>query len=233
MFQAVAIFWLLLDFVVKQLVTNSMELRESIAVWPNVFHLTYVRNYGAAFSMMQGQRELFFVAMALLVVMVIWFWMTERPKAWTVVVGTALVFAGALGNTLDRVISHSVIDMFDFRLINFAVFNVADIGITLGATLFLFWFLFQSKHIVWRELFSKEKPATTPAPAPAPTMSADASIATRSDEPSGQEPSPRGDTGEASSDESAETAPSRVDKRPLRERMSTQLKDWEKGLDDE
>ncbi|MCL2379914.1 MAG: signal peptidase II [Coriobacteriia bacterium] len=152
MFQAVAAFWFLLDVTTKQLILATMELRETIPLWDGIFHITYTRNYGAAFSILQGQLWLFYLAMALLLVMMIWFWKYEKPSHWTVVVATALIVAGALGNTLDRVTTGSVIDMFDFRAINFAIFNVADIGITIGCVMFLVWFVFVSGHIhFWRK----------------------------------------------------------------------------------
>ena len=148
MFSTVAVFWLLLDFVSKQWVTNSMELGQTIPVWEGVFQLRYMRNYGAAFSLMQGQTLLFFAAMIVLVLMVIWFWWTDRPKHWIPVVTTALVLAGALGNTFDRAVTGSVIDMFSLQFVDFPVFNVADIGIVTGCILFLFWYLFMSGHVI-------------------------------------------------------------------------------------
>jgi len=157
MFQAVVVFWLLLDLVVKQTVLFTMDLHQSIPLWEGVFHLTFVRNYGAAFSIMQGQLWIFFLAMAALTVLVIWFWFNERPRHWMPVLGTALVVAGALGNTFDRLMAGSVIDIFDFRAINFAIFNVADIGITVGCALFLTWMLFMSGHMQWSELFSRKR----------------------------------------------------------------------------
>lgn len=144
MFSAVAVFWLLLDFLTKQYITNSMELGQTIPLWEGVFQLRYVRNYGAAFSLLQGQQTFFFVAMAVLLVLVVWFWWAERPNHWMPVISTALVMAGALGNTFDRVSSGSVIDMFSFYLIDFPVFNVADIGIVVGCALFFVWFIFLS-----------------------------------------------------------------------------------------
>ena len=157
MFQAIAVFWLLLDFVTKQYVLDTMQLRESIPVWEGVFHLTYVENSGAAFSMMQGQFWLFYTALILMLIMVIWFWWKEKPHHWMPVVGTALVIAGAVGNTVDRIVQGAVVDMFDFRLINFPIFNIADIGITVGTTIFLIWLLFLSDHAVVRDIFAKRK----------------------------------------------------------------------------
>jgi len=92
-----------------------------------------------------------------MLVMIIWFWWTEKPRHWMPVMGTALVMAGAVGNTVDRIMQGAVVDMFDFRLINFPIFNVADIGITVGTMLFLVWLLFLSDHALVRELVATRK----------------------------------------------------------------------------
>jgi len=212
MFQAVVVFWLLLDFAVKQTVVYTMELRQTVPLWEGIFHLTYVRNYGAAFSLMQGQLWIFYFAMAALAVIVMWFWATEKPRHWMPVLGTALVVAGALGNTLDRFMAGSVIDMFDFRAINFAIFNVADIGITVGCALFLIWVLFVSGHIQWSGLFSRKE-----------ISEEEAVIALVSTE--GAIEVPAGTSAKAGSDV-----------QPLiriswKERLETQLQMWEKDLD--
>lgn len=75
------------------------------------------------------------------------------------VLGTALVMAGALGNTADRLATGAVVDMFDFRLINFAIFNVADVGITVGSILFVVWLVFLSEEVKWGEIFGRRKAA--------------------------------------------------------------------------
>ncbi|MCL2870304.1 MAG: signal peptidase II [Coriobacteriia bacterium] len=159
MFQAVVVFWLLLDFMTKQVVVQFMDLRESIPLWEGVFHLTSVRNSGAAFSLMEGQFWVFYLAMALLALIVAWYWVSERPRHWMPVLGTALVMAGALGNTADRLATGAVVDMFDFRLINFAIFNVADVGITVGSILFVVWLVFLSEEVKWGEIFGRRKAA--------------------------------------------------------------------------
>ena len=147
MFQNALVAWLLLDFAVKQVVVANMEPGQTIALWPGVFHLTYLRNSGAAFSMLQGYYWVFYLAMVFLMGLVVWFWLREKPAQWLPVLGTALVCGGAAGNLIDRLTSGSVVDVFDFRLINFAVFNVADVGITIGCALFLYWFIFQTEYM--------------------------------------------------------------------------------------
>ena len=146
MFVSVAAAWLLIDVAVKRIVVTTMELDQSIALWPGVFHLTYVRNTGAAFSLLKGQYWVFYTAMGLLIALVAAFWRIYKPRRWLPVLGTAFVCSGALGNLVDRLTAGSVVDLFDLRLINFAVFNVADLGITAGCILFCVWLVFQTEH---------------------------------------------------------------------------------------
>lgn len=73
-----------------------------------------------------------------------------------------LVAAGALGNAIDRVIHGFVVDLFDFRLIHFPVFNVADIFICVGGVLFVIYFMFQHKDKVPEKKASAEQPETEP-----------------------------------------------------------------------
>ncbi|MCL2403869.1 MAG: signal peptidase II [Coriobacteriia bacterium] len=207
MFQAIAVFWLLLDFVVKQAVVHFMELRESIPLWEGIFHLTSVRNTGAAFSLMQGQFWMFYIAMVFLALIVVWYWFSERPTHWMPVAGTALLVAGALGNTIDRLVSGAVVDMFDFRAINFAIFNVADIGITVGSVLFAVWLLFLSGQIKQSELFTSKRVALP-----------DGATAEISTEPALLQDDP-----------AEEIAP----KLSLLERLELRLQKWETAIEDE
>jgi signal peptidase II len=132
-----------LDRAVKLAQDAWLRPGQSLALWRGVFHLTSVRNSGAAFSLLEGQFALFYAAMAVLLVVVSWFWWRERPREVLPVLSTALVLAGASGNLIDRLTRGFVLDLFDVRLINFAVFNVADLGITAGCILFAVWVLFQ------------------------------------------------------------------------------------------
>jgi len=117
---------LVLDQVTKHLVTSSIELGQSIPLIEGVFRLTYVQNNGAAFSILQGQRWFFVVItiIALIVIVFIRYKYYKKDKWMTAAL--AVLAAGALGNMIDRLLYGYVVDFFDFYLINFAVFNVAD-----------------------------------------------------------------------------------------------------------
>ena len=127
---------ILLDHLVKYLIASQMAPGESIPVLPEIFHITYVQNRGAAFSMMEGQW-IFLILLpcaAILTALIILFW---KRKSWSICMNLAISFicGGGLGNLIDRILQGYVVDLFDFRV--FPVFNIADIFICVGCGLLL------------------------------------------------------------------------------------------------
>ncbi|MDY3073007.1 MAG: signal peptidase II [Eubacteriales bacterium] len=128
-----------LDRVVKIWAERVLAPVGSIPVWDGVFRLTYAENRGAAFSLFHGQRW-FLVAvtgavLAVLLVAIVKNWIPKGLARW----GAYCVASGAVGNFIDRIARGYVIDLFDFYLINFAIFNVADILVCVGGGLFALW----------------------------------------------------------------------------------------------
>ncbi len=131
---------LVLDRVVKFAVSSGMSPGQSIPVIENIFHITYIRNTGAAFSMLQGQ-SLILIGFPLAVMCVGLVLLVIKRKTWHPVLNTAVVMicAGGIGNLIDRLLSGYVVDMFDFRV--FPVFNVADIFVCVGCGLVILYVL--------------------------------------------------------------------------------------------
>ena len=124
-----------------------LQPQHTIPLIENVFHLTYIENRGAAFSMFaKFDSRWIFVALAAVITLAICYALSKKLMqtalgSWSLV----LIAAGAVGNAVDRVARGFVVDMFDFRLIHFPVFNVADIFICVGGVLFVIYFMFQHK----------------------------------------------------------------------------------------
>ena len=114
-----------------------MHPSESIPIFEDIFHLTFVRNTGAAFGLMPGQQSLFMLNSAVVLVAVAVYLVWQRPRSWWLLVALALVVGGATGNLLDRFLSGRVTDFFDFRV--FPVFNIADSCIFIGAAMLILW----------------------------------------------------------------------------------------------
>lgn len=138
---------IVVDQVVKHWAFTVLQPQRTIPLIENVFHLTYIENRGAAFSMFaKFDSRWIFVALAAVITLAICYALSKKLMqtalgSWSLV----LIAAGAVGNAVDRVARGFVVDMFDFRLIHFPVFNVADIFICVGGVLFVIYFMFQHK----------------------------------------------------------------------------------------
>lgn len=97
-----------------------------------VFHLTYVTNTGAAFSLFaNGSIWLRWLSLIVSLGLIIWAVLGPRLDRWQQA-GYGCLLGGALGNGIDRFLTGEVVDFLDFRLIQFPVFNVADVAINIG-----------------------------------------------------------------------------------------------------
>ena len=139
------------DQLSKLWILGNLPLYEQIPAIPGLFHLTYVQNTGAAFSSFQGQQWLFLLVFAVLTVAVIWEFSTKKMgfsnfERWCI----AAIYAGGLGNMIDRVRMGFVVDMIEVEFMNFPVFNVADCFITCGCIAMLVSLVFFNKGF-WKD----------------------------------------------------------------------------------
>lgn len=131
-----------LDQVTKLWAVKALRPVGEIPVIQGVFNLRYVENTGAAFSMLQGKTLLLTVIPIVACVFMIYILSAKKIGSKLGNWGITLILSGALGNLVDRIFRGAVVDMFDFELINFPVFNVADICVTVGAILFFIYAIF-------------------------------------------------------------------------------------------
>ena len=122
---------IVLDQIVKYLIASSMTPGQSNPVIEGIFHITYVRNFGAAFSSLQGMRVLLIILPVVMIAAALVLLETKYKDAHvTLQIALTTVAAGGIGNLIDRVLRGFVVDMFDFRF--WPVFNVADIAVCTG-----------------------------------------------------------------------------------------------------
>lgn len=132
LFWIVAFVGFFLDQLTKYWVVQTFSLRQTLPIIPDVFHFTYVTNTGAAFSLFSGKVEwLRWLSLAVSLVLIALAWLGQELNRWDQL-GYGLILGGAMGNGIDRFVLGYVVDFLDFRLINFAVFNLADSFITIG-----------------------------------------------------------------------------------------------------
>ncbi len=122
-----------LDQVTKYWVVQTFSLEgQTLALLSGVFHLTYVTNNGAAFSLFTGKVEwLRWLSMFVSLALIALSWFGPVLNRWDQL-GYGFILGGALGNGIDRFVLGHVVDFLDFRLIHFAVFNLADVFINIG-----------------------------------------------------------------------------------------------------
>lgn len=148
-----------LDQITKMYIHFNFRLGETLPVIQDIFHITYVRNTGAAFGLFSNTSELFrnafFLSLPPIAMVVIFMLLKNTPDREKLqCLALSMVFGGALGNYIDRLRFRYVIDFLDFHYKNswsYPAFNVADISIVCGVAV-LFYFMFV-------EEWQKKKPA--------------------------------------------------------------------------
>ena len=130
---------------------QNIPLHTCVPALPGIFELTYVQNTGAAFSMLEGAQWLFLVMFVLLTAGLIWEFSTKKLgfttfERWCLVA----IYAGGLGNMIDRLRLGYVVDMVKLTFMDFAVFNVADSFITCGCILLLIHLVFFNRAF-WKD----------------------------------------------------------------------------------
>ncbi|MBF2067853.1 MAG: lipoprotein signal peptidase [Calothrix sp. C42_A2020_038] len=134
-----------LDQLTKYWILQSFQLQQTQPLIAGVFHLTYVRNYGAAFSILDGQVEwLRWLSLGVSLALMALALFGPELSFWDRL-GYGFILGGALGNGIDRFVLGYVVDFLDFRLINFPVFNFADVFINIGIACLIIGSFKQSK----------------------------------------------------------------------------------------
>ena len=140
-----------LDQFTKYLTLVNIPLHGEVPFIPHFLGFTYVRNYGAAFSSFQGQQWLFALIFGAFTLGILWEYFKKpmgfnRFERWCI----AAIYAGGLGNMIDRLRFGYVVDMIQTLFMDFPVFNVADCFITCGCIIMMVsLFLFNKEF--WKE----------------------------------------------------------------------------------
>lgn len=144
----IALAGILLDQITKYLAVVHLKEKEAYVLWDQVFQLEYLENRGAAFGMLQNQQIFFFFSVILISAVVVWFYfrVPMEKKFLPLRLCAVFIMAGAYGNFIDRLRLGYVIDFFYFKLIDFPVFNVADIYVTISTIVFCLLLFFYYKE---------------------------------------------------------------------------------------
>jgi len=121
-----------LDQWVKFEIVKNIQLGGVKPFIPKILSLTYLRNTGAAFSILENQQWLFAVITLVVIGAAIWYLSKHIKGSVWLLSALSLIIAGGIGNFIDRMRQGFVVDMFQLDFINFAIFNVADSYLTIG-----------------------------------------------------------------------------------------------------
>jgi len=145
----------LLDQITKAAIVKNLFIHESRPVIDGFLNLVYVMNPGAAFGFLAGAsetfRHLFFIGITVLVIaLIIYYVVKSKSQNMLYVISLTLIFAGAVGNLIDRIRFGAVVDFLDFyiKTWHWPAFNVADSSITIGAVLMIWGMITQRKRKV-------------------------------------------------------------------------------------
>ena len=138
-------------------VTNLMPIGSTVLL-DGILGLRYVENTGAAFGMLKGQRW-FFLILSTVAILAISIYLVKGRKTVPPLFGVslAMIVGGGIGNQIDRFANGYVVDFFEFLFVNFAIFNVADCFVTVGACLVIFDLLFIDRHVLREDAATKKK----------------------------------------------------------------------------
>ena len=134
-FPLAAVMLILLDQLSKQWIVNHIPLNTIRKCVPGIFSLTYLRNYGAAFSIFQNQQWFFTVITLAVVGAACYYFIKNINGNFWFLFGLLLIISGGIGNFIDRLRLSYVVDMVHLDFMNFAIFNVADSYLTVGVVI--------------------------------------------------------------------------------------------------
>jgi len=133
----ITIICILIDQITKTIITNTLKLYQSIEIINNFFSITYVKNDGAAWSILSGGR-FFLILIGIISLILIYKYFIKNKKLNKLdTVTYGLLLGGIVGNLIDRIVFGYVIDFLDFLIFNynFPVFNIADTFIVMSVSL--------------------------------------------------------------------------------------------------
>ncbi len=124
----ISLLLVVIDQIVKILIISKMTLLESITIISNFFNITYVRNTGAAWSILSDNSLLLIIISIFALVLLYYYLIKNKELSRIDIISYSMLTGGIIGNLIDRVAHGYVIDYLDFKIFNynFPIFNIAD-----------------------------------------------------------------------------------------------------------
>ncbi len=154
----ICIVLIFIDQITKYFAQRALE-DGPFVILNDVFELRYLENRGASFGIMQGGK-VFFVILTVIVVALLVFYLarlSEDKRHIPIRIVFLFLLSGAIGNFIDRIVRNYVVDFFYFKLIDFPIFNVADIYVTCSVIVLVLLILFYYKEKELNEILSLKR----------------------------------------------------------------------------
>ena len=136
-----------LDQISKYVVITHIDLGQKIEIIDNFFNVTYVRNYGAGFSILQNQTYFFYVIGVVAIILFSYYLSSDKSNNLNKAC-YLMIIGGTIGNLIDRVVNTYVVDFLDFYIFGYdlPVFNIADVFLCIGVGLMIINVLLENKN---------------------------------------------------------------------------------------
>lgn len=138
-FYILSLLIIFIDQWTKWLIVKYMEIGEQITIIENFLYITSHRNKGAAWGILQGQMWFFYIVTVIVIVAIIYYMQKYGKSKRSLQISLGLMLGGAIGNFIDRVFRHEVVDFIDTFIFtyDFPIFNVADSALVIGVILLM------------------------------------------------------------------------------------------------
>ncbi len=146
LWSSIAVGVVILDQLTKYLAVHLLKPVETVPLIQDVLHLTYTTNRGAAFGMLADHRWIFLVISTVAIALIGYYLYEKQNDNPLLCSALAMILGGGVGNMIDRTLLGYVVDFVDFRLIHFAVFNIADTFVCIGCALVFLWIFIDAKN---------------------------------------------------------------------------------------
>jgi lipoprotein signal peptidase len=141
----------------KGLAVEYLKNQPAVSLIPGWLELQYSENRGAAFGLLQDGRIFFLIITVVVLIAMAWFYfrIPEKKRYLPIMILLPIIAAGAIGNMIDRLLNGFVVDFVYLSIINFPIFNLADIFVSWSAVLLIILLIFKYKEEDHKELFGK------------------------------------------------------------------------------
>ena len=135
----ISIIFVVLDQLIKLIITNNLYLGETLKIIPNFLDITKVHNYGAAWSMFSGNVIILAIIGIIALIFIYSFFVYKKDLHKLEIITYSLLLGGIIGNLIDRIVLGYVVDYLSFNIFGymFPVFNLADMGIVISVLLII------------------------------------------------------------------------------------------------